>query len=103
MFLRATTRKKDGKEHRYSCIVENRRLSDGRVLQRHVLYLVKDQRLAGVGVPPPPARRLASFKKAGALGAHAATVVLHDRHATLEARRARALEDLLHAVGTGVQ
>jgi transposase len=39
MFLRATTRKKDGKEHRYWSIVENKRLSDGRVLQRHVLYL----------------------------------------------------------------
>ncbi len=39
MFLRATTRKKDGKTHRYWSIVENRRLSDGRVLQRHVLYL----------------------------------------------------------------
>ena len=39
MFLRATSRKKDGKEHRYWSIVENRRLSDGRVLQRHVLYL----------------------------------------------------------------
>lgn len=39
MFLRATTRKKDGKEHRYWSIVENKRLSDGRVQQRHVLYL----------------------------------------------------------------
>jgi hypothetical protein len=39
MFLRATTRKKDGKEHRYFSVVENRRLSGGRVLQRHVLYL----------------------------------------------------------------
>lgn len=39
MFLRATTRKKDGKEHRYWSIVENRRLAGGRVLQRHVLYL----------------------------------------------------------------
>ena len=39
MFLRATTRKKDGKEHCYWSIVENKRLSDGRVLQRHVLYL----------------------------------------------------------------
>ena len=39
MFLRATTRKKDGKTHRYWSIVENRRLTDGRVLQRHVLYL----------------------------------------------------------------
>ena len=39
MFLRATTRKKDGKKHRYWSIVENKRVSGGRVLQRHVLYL----------------------------------------------------------------
>lgn len=39
MFLRATTRKKDGKEHRYWSIVENKRFGDGRVIQRHVLYL----------------------------------------------------------------
>jgi hypothetical protein len=39
MFLRATTRKKDGKLHRYWSIVENRRLRGGRVQQRHVLYL----------------------------------------------------------------
>jgi hypothetical protein len=38
MFLRATTRKKDGKEHRYFSIVESKRVG-GRVLQRHVLYL----------------------------------------------------------------
>lgn len=34
MFLRATTRKKDGKKHRYWSIVENRRFAGGRVLQR---------------------------------------------------------------------
>lgn len=39
MFLRATKRKKDGKEHRYFSVVENRRLSSGRVVQRTVLYL----------------------------------------------------------------
>lgn len=39
MFLRYCTRKKNGKEHRYWSLVENRRLSDGRVAQRHVLYL----------------------------------------------------------------
>jgi transposase len=39
MFLRASTRKKDGKVHRYWSIVENRRLAGGRVTQRHVLYL----------------------------------------------------------------
>jgi hypothetical protein len=39
MFLRCSTRKKDGKEHRYYSIVENKRVADGRVVQRHVLYL----------------------------------------------------------------
>ena len=39
MFLRASTRKKDGKEHRYWSVVENRRVARGRVVQRHVLYL----------------------------------------------------------------
>jgi len=39
MFLRATRRNKDGKEHRYFSIVENRRVHDGRVVQRRVLYL----------------------------------------------------------------
>ena len=39
MFLRCNRRKKDGKVHEYWCVVENRRLSDGRVAQRQVLYL----------------------------------------------------------------
>jgi hypothetical protein len=39
MFLRATTRKKDGKVHRYFSVVENKRVQGGRVVQRHVLYL----------------------------------------------------------------
>src|SRR3989304_6725866 len=39
MFLRSTSRKKDGKDHRYFSIVENKRVADGRVVQRHVLYL----------------------------------------------------------------
>ena len=39
MFLRAVRRKKDGKEHRYFSVVENRRLSDSRVAQRQLLYL----------------------------------------------------------------
>lgn len=39
MFLRCHQRKKDGKKHRYWSIVENRRVSGGRVVQRHVLYL----------------------------------------------------------------
>ena len=39
MFLRSTRRKKDGKEHRYWSVVENRRVSGGGAVQRHVLYL----------------------------------------------------------------
>jgi transposase len=40
MFLKQTTRFKDGKEHHYWSLVENRRVDGGRkVVQRHVLYL----------------------------------------------------------------
>jgi hypothetical protein len=39
MFLRSSTRTKNGKAHRYFSIVENKRVADGRVVQRHVLYL----------------------------------------------------------------
>jgi transposase len=39
MFLRHTTRRKDGKEHRYWSLVENRRVSGSRVVQRPLLYL----------------------------------------------------------------
>jgi len=48
MFLRSTNRKKDGKDHRYFSIVENRRLSGGRTAQRTVLYLgeINDQQKA---------------------------------------------------------
>jgi len=39
MFLRHKIRRKDGKQHRYWSIVENRRVSGGRTVQRQVLYL----------------------------------------------------------------
>ena len=39
MVLRCNRRKKDGKAHDYWSVVENRRCSDGRVVQRQVLYL----------------------------------------------------------------
>jgi hypothetical protein len=39
MFLRHKVRRKDGKEHRYWSIVENRRVAGGRTVQRHVLHL----------------------------------------------------------------
>ena len=39
MFLRATTRKKDGKEHRYWSVVENHRVTGGGSVQKTLLYL----------------------------------------------------------------
>src|SRR6202521_4058583 len=45
MFLRHTKRKKDGKEHRYWSIVENRRIGGGRVVQRPLLYLAEIHKL----------------------------------------------------------
>jgi hypothetical protein len=70
MFLRAKTRKKDGKHHRYWSVVENKRVSGGRVVQRQVLYLgeLNDAQRAGwvrtiEGLEPPNngARQLALF------------------------------------------
>ena len=48
MFLRCSTRKKNGKEHRYWSVVENRRCAGGQIVQRHVLYLgeINDQQQA---------------------------------------------------------
>ena len=48
MFLRSTNRKKDGKDHRYFSIVENRRVAGGKTAQRTVLYLgeINDQQQA---------------------------------------------------------
>jgi transposase len=48
MFLRSTNRKKDGKDHRYFSIVENRRVSGNKTVQRTILYLgeINDQQQA---------------------------------------------------------
>src|ERR1700752_2360649 len=48
MFLRSTNRKKDGKDHRYFSVVENRRVPGGGAGQRTVLYLgkINDQQQA---------------------------------------------------------
>jgi transposase len=48
VFLRSTNRKKDGKEHRYFSVVENRRVASDKTVQRTVLYLgeVNDQQQA---------------------------------------------------------
>jgi transposase len=42
MFLRATTRKKDGKEHRYLSIVENARASERGALHNGELRIGRD-------------------------------------------------------------
>ena len=48
MFLRSTNRRKDGKDHRYFSVVENRRIACGKTAQRTVLYLgeINDQQQA---------------------------------------------------------
>ncbi len=49
MFLRHTTRRKDGKAHRYWSVVENRRLRNGGSVQKTLLYLgeINDSQQAG--------------------------------------------------------
>ena len=46
--MRSSNRKKDGKDHRYYSLVENRRLDSGQTVQRTVLYLgeINDQQQA---------------------------------------------------------
>jgi hypothetical protein len=39
MYLKCHTRRKDGKEHRYWSLMEKRRVADGHVLDRPLLYL----------------------------------------------------------------
>jgi len=39
MFLRSYKRKKNGKWHEYFSVVENRRVANGKTVQRTVLYL----------------------------------------------------------------
>lgn len=39
MYLKGHTRRKDGKEHRYWSLMEKRRVADGRILDRPLLYL----------------------------------------------------------------
>jgi len=48
MFLRSCYRQKDGKDHRYFSIVENRRMGSDQTVQRTVLYLgeINDQQQA---------------------------------------------------------
>ncbi len=49
MFLRSKLRRKDGKDHRYWSVVENRRVRGGGVVQRQLLHLgeLNDSQRAG--------------------------------------------------------
>ena len=84
MFLRSTQRRKDGKVHRYWSLVENRRVSGGRVVQRPLLYLgeINDSQRAAwrktievfeAGAPRP--RTLALFPEDGTAPLDDASVV----------------------------
>ncbi len=84
MFLRCSERRKDGKRHRYWSLVENRRVSGGRVAQRHVLYLgeINDSQQAAwrktievFADDVPHAQTLALFPEDGSAPIDDATVV----------------------------
>jgi transposase len=81
MFLRCSRRKKDGKVHQYWNVVENRRLADGRVVQRQVLYLGEinaSQREAWrktVEVHDGSARRQVALFPVGSMPADAADAI----------------------------
>jgi len=81
MFLRCNRRRKDGKVHDYWSVVENRRLADGRVVQRPLLYLGEinaSQREAWrktIGVQDESKRRQVSLFTAGSLPADDAAAI----------------------------
>jgi hypothetical protein len=92
MFLRSTNRRKDGKDHRYFSVVENRRLPGGKTAQRTVLYLgeINDQQQAAwrktLEVFDESEQRLttvsARFSRAQAAGAPAAQAAHHAQEPT---------------------
>ena len=98
MFLRYTTRKKNGKEHRYWSIVENKRCAGDRVVQRHVLYLgeINDRQEAAWqksievfehGQPLP--RSVALFASERAMEADADEHIVRVKLSELQLRRPR--------------
>ena len=98
MFLRCTTRKKNGKEHRYWSIVENKRCAGDRVVQRHVLYLgeINDRQESAwqrsIEVFPdgePQARTIALFAAERALEADADTHIVRVKLSEMALRRPR--------------
>lgn len=83
MFLRSTRRIKDGKEHRYWSIVENRRCAGEKIVQRPVLYLgeINDSQqaawcrvLEGFDEDEGSARQMALFAWDREIPAHAVDI-----------------------------
>jgi len=81
MYRKCHTRRKDGKEHRYWSLMEKRRVADGRILDRLLLYLgeINDAQQAAwtrtLAAFDPVTQRpqtLALFPAARPLPAHAA-------------------------------
>jgi hypothetical protein len=98
MFLRCTTRKKNGKPHRYWSVVENKRCAGDKIVQRHVLYLgeinerqevVWQDAAAAFPEAEPPARTAALFPAERALEAEADTHAVRVKLAEMALRQPR--------------
>lgn len=98
MFLRCTTRKKNGKLHRYWSVVENKRCAGDKIVQRHVLYLgeinerqevVWQDAAAAFPDAEPPPRTAALFAAERALEAEADTHAVRVKLAEMALRKPR--------------
>src|SRR6266700_5314760 len=97
IFLRSHERCKDGKTNTYFSLVENRRCTDGRVIQKQVLYLGRltaaqeasweklAQRFETVGPTGEPLPGLASERELR--GKEAAAIAVHLKHFRIERPR----------------
>jgi hypothetical protein len=98
MFLRCKVRRKDGKQHRYWSVVENTRVTGGRVVQRHVLYLgeINDtQELAW--------RRSIAVLEDGAAQPRTLSLFLEDRCEGLPSGAALAIAPLQDVLNLGAE
>ena len=98
MYLKCHRRRKDGKEHRYWSIAEKRRVSGGRTVDRHVLYLgeINDSQheswlhsIEAFDEESQDVRQLALFPADRAVPEHAAEVGVRVRLDALALRRPR--------------
>jgi transposase len=98
MYLKCHRRVKDGKEHRYWSIAEKQRCADGRVVDRHLLYLgeINDSQQAAwlrcieaFEVGSQRQLRLALFPADRAIPAHAADVGVQVRLSEFTLERPR--------------